>query len=134
MANVIEHGELEHDEEIRLDSIEEALEDLKNGKVVIVVDDEQRENEGDFIALAEKVSPEVINFMITEGRGLVCVPITRQRAEALELHPMVEQNTDFHGTAFTVSVDHMETTTGISAAERSLTVRALADEAVTGSD
>ncbi|MGV6937943.1 3,4-dihydroxy-2-butanone-4-phosphate synthase [Paenibacillus sp. CMM36] len=134
MANVIEHGELEHDEEIRLDSIEEALEDLKNGKVVIVVDDEQRENEGDFIALAEKASPEVINFMITEGRGLVCVPITRQRAEALELHPMVEQNTDFHGTAFTVSVDHMETTTGISAAERSLTVRALADEAVTGSD
>lgn len=83
MANVIEHGELEHGEEIRLDSIEEALEDLKNGKVVIVVDDEQRENEGDFIALAEKASPEVINFMITEGRGLVCVPITRQRAERL---------------------------------------------------
>ncbi|UNL96739.1 3,4-dihydroxy-2-butanone-4-phosphate synthase [Paenibacillus polymyxa] len=130
----MEQDELHHDEEIRLDSIEEALEDLKNGKVVIVVDDEQRENEGDFIALAEKASPEVINFMITEGRGLVCVPITQHRAKALELHPMVEQNTDFHGTAFTVSVDHMKTTTGISAAERSLTVRALADEAITGSD
>ncbi|WDZ57282.1 3,4-dihydroxy-2-butanone-4-phosphate synthase [Paenibacillus polymyxa] len=133
-TNIMEQDELHHDEEIRLDSIEEALEDLKNGKVVIVVDDEQRENEGDFIALAEKASPEVINFMITEGRGLVCVPITQHRAEALELHPMVEQNTDFHGTAFTVSVDHMNTTTGISAAERSLTVRALADEAITGSD
>ncbi len=133
-ANIIEQGELHDGEEIRLDSIEEALEDLKNGKVVIVVDDEQRENEGDFIALAEKASPEVINFMITEGRGLVCVPITQHRAEALELHPMVEQNTDFHGTAFTVSVDHMKTTTGISAAERSLTVRALADEAITGND
>ncbi|WP_420538997.1 3,4-dihydroxy-2-butanone-4-phosphate synthase [Paenibacillus polymyxa] len=133
-TNIMEQDELHHDEEIRLDSIEEALEDLKNGKVVIVVDDEERENEGDFIALAEKASPEVINFMITEGRGLVCVPITQHRAKALELHPMVEQNTDFHGTAFTVSVDHMKTTTGISAAERSLTVRALADEAITGSD
>ncbi|MEK5407178.1 3,4-dihydroxy-2-butanone-4-phosphate synthase [Paenibacillus sp. FSL W8-0439] len=133
-TNIMEQDELHHDEEIRLDSIEEALEDLKNGKVVIVVDDEQRENEGDFIALAEKASPEVINFMITEGRGLVCVPITQHRAKALELHPMVEQNTDFHGTAFTVSVDHMKTTTGISAAERSLTVRALADEAIMGSD
>ncbi|AUS27258.1 3,4-dihydroxy-2-butanone-4-phosphate synthase [Paenibacillus polymyxa] len=133
-TNIMEQDELHHDEEIRLDSIEEALEDLKNGKVVIVVDDEQRENEGDFIALAEKASPEVINFMITEGRGLVCVPITQHRAKALELHPMVEQNTDFHGTAFTVSVDHMKTTTGISAAERSLTVRALADEGITGSD
>lgn len=133
-TNIMEQDELHHDEEIRLDSIEEALEDLKNGKVVIVVDDEQRENEGDFIALAEKASPEVINFMITEGRGLVCVPITQHRAKALELHPMVEQNTDFHGTAFTVSVDHMNTTTGISAAERSLTVRALADDAITGSD
>ncbi len=133
-TNIMEQDELHHDEEIRLDSIEEALEDLKNGKIVIVVDDEQRENEGDFIALAEKASPEVINFMITEGRGLVCVPITQHRAKALELHPMVEQNTDYHGTAFTVSVDHMKTTTGISAAERSLTVRALADEAITGSD
>ncbi|AET61452.1 3,4-dihydroxy-2-butanone 4-phosphate synthase [Paenibacillus terrae HPL-003] len=133
-ADVVEYDALEQEMEIRLDSIEEALEDLKNGKVVIVVDDEQRENEGDFIALAEKASPEVINFMITEGRGLVCVPITGQRAEALELQPMVEQNTDFHGTAFTVSVDHRETTTGISAAERSLTVRALTDEAIVGSD
>ncbi|WP_081752207.1 3,4-dihydroxy-2-butanone-4-phosphate synthase [Paenibacillus sp. 1-18] len=133
-TEVVEHDGAELDEEIRLDSIEEALEDLKNGKVVIVVDDEQRENEGDFIALAEKATPEVINFMITAGRGLVCVPITQQRAEALELHPMVKQNTDFHGTAFTVSVDHIKTTTGISAAERSLTVRALADETVVAGD
>ncbi|MGW8957812.1 3,4-dihydroxy-2-butanone-4-phosphate synthase [Paenibacillus sp. NPDC055715] len=133
-ADVVEYGVLKQEVEIRLDSIEEALEDLKNGKVVIVVDDEQRENEGDFIALAEKASPEVINFMITEGRGLVCMPITEQRAEALGLQPMVEQNTDFHGTAFTVSVDHRETTTGISAVERSLTVRALTDEAAVGSD
>jgi 3,4-dihydroxy 2-butanone 4-phosphate synthase/GTP cyclohydrolase II len=125
---------VEQEAEIRLDSIEEALEDLRNGKVVIVVDDEHRENEGDFVALAEKASPEVINFMITEGRGLVCVPITRQRAEELDLQPMVEQNTDFHGTAFTVSVDHKETTTGISAAERSLTIRALTDEAARGGD
>ncbi|MCC3379240.1 3,4-dihydroxy-2-butanone-4-phosphate synthase [Paenibacillus farraposensis] len=133
-ADVMEHNKVKPGEEIRLDSIEEALEDLRNGKVVIVVDDEQRENEGDFIALAEKATPEVINFMITAGRGLVCVPITRQRAEALELHPMVEQNTDFHGTAFTVSVDHMTTKTGISAAERSLTARALADDTAAGGD
>lgn len=133
-ADVMEHNMMKPGEEIRLDSIEEALEDLRNGKVVIVVDDEQRENEGDFIALAEKATPEVINFMITAGRGLVCVPITRQRAEALELHPMVEQNTDFHGTAFTVSVDHMTTKTGISAAERSFTARALADDTAAGGD
>jgi 3,4-dihydroxy 2-butanone 4-phosphate synthase/GTP cyclohydrolase II len=91
------------------------------------VDDEDRENEGDFIALAEKATPEVINFMITEGRGLVCVPITQQRADELNLKPMVQQNTDFHGTAFTVSVDHKDTTTGISAHERSITVKGLID-------
>lgn len=105
--------------------IEDALEDLKRGKVVIVVDDEDRENEGDFIALSEAVTPEIINFMITEGRGLVCVPITEERAEELQLNPMTDRNTDSHGTAFTVSVDHIETTTGISAPERALTVREL---------
>ncbi|KAA8755734.1 bifunctional 3,4-dihydroxy-2-butanone-4-phosphate synthase/GTP cyclohydrolase II [Paenibacillus sp. UASWS1643] len=110
-----------------LDTIEEAIYDLMRGKPVIVVDDEDRENEGDFIALAEKATPEVINFMITEGRGLVCVPITQQRADELNLKPMVQQNTDFHGTAFTVSVDHKDTTTGISAHERSITVRGLID-------
>ncbi|WP_458123122.1 bifunctional 3,4-dihydroxy-2-butanone-4-phosphate synthase/GTP cyclohydrolase II [Paenibacillus sp. Z3-2] len=110
-----------------LDTVEEAIYDLMRGKPVIVVDDEDRENEGDFIALAEKATPEVINFMITEGRGLVCVPITQQRADELNLKPMVQQNTDFHGTAFTVSVDHKDTTTGISAQERSITVKGLID-------
>lgn len=108
-------------------TIEEAIYDLMLGKVVIVVDDEDRENEGDFIALAEKATPEVINFMIKEGRGLVCAPITEERAHELELPPMVTRNTDYHGTAFTVSVDHIETTTGISASERSLTVKSLID-------
>ncbi|MFD7523923.1 bifunctional 3,4-dihydroxy-2-butanone-4-phosphate synthase/GTP cyclohydrolase II [Paenibacillus chitinolyticus] len=108
-------------------SIEEAVSDLAAGKVIIVVDDEDRENEGDFIALADKTTPEVINFMIKEGRGLVCAPITEERAQELDLPPMVSRNTDYHGTAFTVSVDHAETTTGISARERSLTIRALID-------
>ncbi|UOF89881.1 bifunctional 3,4-dihydroxy-2-butanone-4-phosphate synthase/GTP cyclohydrolase II [Fodinisporobacter ferrooxydans] len=106
--------------------IEEALADLKAGKMIIVVDDEDRENEGDFVALAELATPDVINFMITHGRGLVCVPITEERARQLSLDPMVEQNTDAQGTAFTVSVDAIEgTTTGISAFERAKTVAAL---------
>lgn len=110
-----------------LNSIEEAIEDLKQGKVIIVVDDEDRENEGDFIALADRATPEVINFMVTEGRGLVCAPITSKRATELQLLPMVAQNTDYHGTAFTVSVDHISTSTGISAQERSMTVIGLTD-------
>lgn len=114
-------------DEIRFDPIEEAIYDLMQGKVIIVVDDEDRENEGDFIALAEKATPEVINYMIRMGRGLVCVPITEERAAALELRPMVERNTDNHETAFTVSVDHITTTTGISAHERSMTVKAMID-------
>ena len=116
-----------------LHSIEEALEDLKQGKVIIVVDDEDRENEGDFIALADRATPEVINFMVTEGRGLVCAPITSERATELELIPMVAQNTDYHGTAFTVSVDHISTSTGISAQERSMTVIGLTDPKATAS-
>src|SRR5690554_6840723 len=104
------------------DPIEEAIYELMQGKVVIVCDDEDRENEGDFVSLAEKTTPEVINFMITHGRGLVCTPITKERAQKLNLIPMVEHNTDSHETAFTVSIDHVETTTGISAHERSLTV------------
>ncbi|MBW7473502.1 bifunctional 3,4-dihydroxy-2-butanone-4-phosphate synthase/GTP cyclohydrolase II [Paenibacillus oenotherae] len=107
------------------DAIEEAIYDLILGKPIIVVDDEDRENEGDLIALADKSTPEVINFMITEARGLVCVPITPERAEELELPPMVTHNTDYHGTAFTVSVDYISTSTGISAHERSETVKAL---------
>lgn len=125
-------GEQERD--IQFNTIEEAIADLLEGKPVIVVDDEDRENEGDLIALAAKVTPEVINFMITEARGLVCVPITKERAEQLELPPMVTQNTDFHGTAFTVSVDHISTTTGISAYERSQTVKGLIDPQTTALD
>jgi 3,4-dihydroxy 2-butanone 4-phosphate synthase/GTP cyclohydrolase II len=114
-------------EEFRFDPIEEAIYDLILGKVIIVVDDEDRENEGDFVALAEKATPEVINFMAKEGRGLICAPITEERAQELNLPLMVDKNTDYHGTAFTVSIDHIETTTGISAHERSRTVRALLD-------
>jgi 3,4-dihydroxy 2-butanone 4-phosphate synthase/GTP cyclohydrolase II len=114
-------------EQTQFDLIEDAIYDLMRGKVIIVVDDEDRENEGDLIALADKATPEVINFMIKEARGLLCVPITQERAEALELPPMVSHNTDYHGTAFTVSVDHVSTTTGISAPERSISVKALID-------
>lgn len=116
------------------DDIESAIADLMQGRPVIVVDDEDRENEGDLIALADKATPEVINFMITEARGLVCVPITKERAEELDLPPMVAHNTDYHGTAFTVSIDHDSTTTGISAYERSLSVKALIDPAAKAAD
>lgn len=115
-------------------SIEEALSDLKKGKPVIVVDDEDRENEGDFIALAENVTPEMINFMITHGKGLVCVPIEEKLAEKLEL-PLMVKNTDdpFH-TAFTVSIDHKEAGTGISAKDRALTVQKMLEENAKPSD
>lgn len=103
-------------------SIEEALKDLQQGKVIIVCDDEDRENEGDFVALAEKATPAVVNFMATHGRGLICVPVQEELAEKLDLVPMVNHNTDSHGTAFTVSIDHVSTTTGISAFERSTTI------------
>ncbi|WP_019638985.1 bifunctional 3,4-dihydroxy-2-butanone-4-phosphate synthase/GTP cyclohydrolase II [Paenibacillus fonticola] len=120
--------------DIKLDRVEEAIYELMRGQVIIVVDDEDRENEGDFVALAEKATPEVINFMITQGRGLVCMPITAERAEELDLKPMVAQNTDFHGTAFTVSIDHNDTTTGISAHERAVTVKAIMDPNAKPSD
>jgi 3,4-dihydroxy 2-butanone 4-phosphate synthase/GTP cyclohydrolase II len=113
--------------DVRFDPIEEAIYELMRGHIIVVVDDEDRENEGDLVALAEKATPDVINFMITEGKGLVCVPMTEERAEELDLPPMVSHNTDYYGTNFTVSVDHVSTGTGISAAERSLTVRALID-------
>lgn len=115
-------------------SIEEAVEDLKMGKVIIVVDDEDRENEGDLVALAERATPEIINFMIKEARGLVCAPITEERAKELELPQMVEKNTDNHETAFTVSIDHISGTTGISAYERSTTVQALIDPSTKAND
>src|SRR5487761_2520148 len=111
-----------------LNTIDEALEDIRRGRVVIVVDDEERENEGDFIAAAELVTPETINFMVTEGRGLVCTPITEARAAELALELMVDVNTSKHGTPFTVTVDYAHgTTTGISASDRAKTVRAIAD-------
>ncbi|GAB7386208.1 bifunctional 3,4-dihydroxy-2-butanone 4-phosphate synthase/GTP cyclohydrolase II [Bacillaceae bacterium] len=117
-----------------LHSIAEAIAELKRGRPIIVVDDEDRENEGDFVALAEKTTAETINFMIKYGRGLVCVPITEERAHELDLQPMVEKNTDRQGTAFTVSVDAVECTTGISAYERALTVQYLVDPKRTAND
>ncbi|WP_258729434.1 bifunctional 3,4-dihydroxy-2-butanone-4-phosphate synthase/GTP cyclohydrolase II [Bacillus atrophaeus] len=114
--------------------IEEALDALKKGEVIIVVDDEDRENEGDFVALAEHATPEVINFMATHGRGLICTPLEEDIANKLDLHPMVDHNTDSHHTAFTVSIDHRLTKTGISALERSLTVKALLDSQAVPTD
>lgn len=112
---------------LKLNTIEDAIEDIRQGKVIIVVDDEDRENEGDFLAAAEKVTPDMINFMATHGRGLICAPLTESRCKELELHPMVTNNTDIMGTAFTVSVDLRGhgVTTGISASDRAKTVLAL---------
>lgn len=117
-------------ETFKLDSIEDAIEDIRNGKVVIVVDDENRENEGDFIAAAEKVTPEMINFMATHGRGLICAPLTEERCRELDLTMMVENNTVLHNTQFTVSVDLLGhgCTTGISVHDRAKTIKALVDE------
>jgi len=110
-----------------LDRIEDAIEDIRNGKMVIVVDDEDRENEGDFIIAAQHTTPEVINFMSKEGRGLICAALTEERCSALELEPMVTSNTSLHETAFTVSVDLIGqgATTGISAQDRAKTIQAL---------
>ncbi len=110
-----------------MNTIKEALEDIKAGKMIIVVDDEDRENEGDILMAAEKVTQESINFMIKEARGLVCVPMTGERIDELNLPMMVDYNTDSHQTAFTVSVDHQDTTTGISAGERALTIKKLVE-------
>ncbi|HVG40982.1 MAG TPA: 3,4-dihydroxy-2-butanone-4-phosphate synthase, partial [Chitinophagaceae bacterium] len=112
-----------------LDSIESAIEDIKNGKLVIVVDDEDRENEGDFITASRNATPEVINFMSKYGRGLICVPLLEERCNELGLELMVNNNTALHETAFTVSVDLLGhgCTTGISAHDRSKTIKALID-------
>ncbi|MDK2815628.1 MAG: 3,4-dihydroxy 2-butanone 4-phosphate synthase / cyclohydrolase [Moorella sp. (in: firmicutes)] len=115
------------EEKIKFNTIEEALDDMRAGRMVVVVDDEDRENEGDLIIAAEKVTPEAINFMATYARGLICVPMEGQRLDELELTPMVTQNTESMGTAFTVSVDAAEVTTGISAFERAITVKKLID-------
>ncbi|WP_396175746.1 3,4-dihydroxy-2-butanone-4-phosphate synthase [Flavobacterium sp.] len=117
-------------EKIQLNTIEEAIEDIRQGKIIIVVDDEDRENEGDFLAAAEKVTPEMINFMAKHGRGLICAPLTERRCNELELHSMVKNNTDHMETAFTVSVDlkGQGVTTGISAADRAKTILSLVNE------
>ncbi len=116
--------------QIELNTIEEAIADIKKGKVIIVVDDENRENEGDFIAAAEMVTPEMINFMATHGRGLICAPLTEERCKELELTMMVENNTVLHHTQFTVSVDLIGhgCTTGISVHDRAKTIKALVDQ------
>ncbi|GGG46428.1 3,4-dihydroxy-2-butanone-4-phosphate synthase [Croceivirga lutea] len=123
MSKIAEH-------KIQLNTIEEAIEDIRQGKVIIVVDDENRENEGDFLAAAELVTPEMINFMATHGRGLICAPLTEGRCNSLGLHKMVTHNSDPLETAFTVSVDlrGKGVTTGISAADRAKTVLALTDD------
>jgi 3,4-dihydroxy 2-butanone 4-phosphate synthase / GTP cyclohydrolase II len=116
-------------EAIKLNTIEEAIEDIKNGKIIIVVDDEDRENEGDFLAAAEMVTPQMINFMATHGRGLICAPITESRCKELDLNMMVGSNTDPMETAFTISVDLKGhgVTTGISASDRAKTINSLID-------
>lgn len=105
-------------------TIAEALEDLRRGKIILVTDDEDRENEGDFICAAQFATTENINFMATHGKGLICMPMSEEYVEKLKLPQMVENNTDNHETAFTVSIDHLTTTTGISAVERSITALA----------
>ena len=111
-----------------LNTIEEAIEDIRNGKLIIVVDDEDRENEGDFICAAEKITPEMVNFMITHGRGLLCAPLTEERCDELELEMQVTKNTSVHATPFTVSIDKLEgCSTGVSATDRAATLSALCD-------
>ena len=119
-----------------LNSVEEVIEDFRNGKIVIVVDDEDRENEGDLIVAAEKITPEIVNFMLKEGRGVLCAPLSEARCAALELNMMEENNTSLLGTPFTVTVDLLghDCTTGVSIHDRAATIRALADPATRPSD
>ena len=119
---------------MKFNNIEEAIEDIKNGKMIIVVDDYDRENEGDLLMAGEFVTAEAINFMVTYARGLVCMPTTQAYLEQLQLQQMVAQNTDNHQTAFTVSIDHVDTTTGISAFERALTIKKFTEANSRGED
>ena len=112
---------------IQFNTIPEALEDLRQGKLILVTDDPERENEGDFICAAEFATTENVNFMATHGKGLICMPMSEYYVRKLGLPQMVQQNTDNHETAFTVSIDHVDTTTGISAEERGYTCRMCAD-------
>ena len=118
-------------EKVRLNSVEEVLEDFRNCKIVIVVDDEDRENEGDFIVAAEKVTPEIVNFMLKNGRGVLCAPLSEERCAQLELNMMEENNTSLLGTPFTVTVDLLghDCSTGVSIHDRAATLNALADPA-----
>ncbi|KGJ49618.1 bifunctional 3,4-dihydroxy-2-butanone-4-phosphate synthase/GTP cyclohydrolase II [Paraclostridium dentum] len=118
----------------KFNHIEEAIEDIKDGKIVVVIDDEDRENEGDLLMAAEKVTPEAINFMATYGKGLICMPLTEEYLKRLNIPQMVKDNTDNHETAFTVSIDHIETTTGISAYERALTIQKVLEKESTPND
>ena len=122
--------------ETLLNSVEEVIEDFRNGKIVIVVDDEDRENEGDFIVAAEKITPEIVNFMLKEGRGVLCAPLSEKRCEELGLNMMEENNTSLLGTPFTVTVDLLgsDCTTGVSIHDRAATIRALADPKTKPSD
>jgi 3,4-dihydroxy 2-butanone 4-phosphate synthase/GTP cyclohydrolase II len=116
------------------ETIEEAVQDLKRGKLILICDDKDRENEGDLVVLAEHATPAAVNFMVTHGKGLLCVPVDTGLARKLGLAPMVANNTDNHETAFTVSIDHRSTTTGISAFERSQTIRAMVSETAGATD
>jgi 3,4-dihydroxy 2-butanone 4-phosphate synthase / GTP cyclohydrolase II len=118
----------------QFNTIEEAIEDIKAGKMIVVVDDEDRENEGDLLMAAEMATPETINFMAKHGRGLICLPMTKERLKELNIHQMVEKNTDLNETAFTVSIDAKETTTGISAFERAATILKVLDPNATAKD
>ncbi|GAA0100930.1 bifunctional 3,4-dihydroxy-2-butanone-4-phosphate synthase/GTP cyclohydrolase II [Paraclostridium bifermentans] len=118
----------------KFNHIEEAIEDIRDGKIVVVIDDEDRENEGDLLMAAEKVTPEAINFMATYGKGLICMPLTEEYLKRLNIPQMVKDNTDNHETAFTVSIDHVETTTGISAYERALTIQKVLEKEATPND
>lgn len=120
--------------ETKFNTINDAVQDLKAGKVIIVCDDESRENEGDFVALAENITPATINFMITHGRGLLCMPIDNYYADKLQINLMVDQNTDNYSTAFTVSIDHIANTTGISAFDRATTINKVLDDNVHARD
>ena len=119
-----------------LNTIEEGIEDIRAGKVIIVVDDEDRENEGDFIVAAEKITSETVNYMLTHGRGVLCAPLTKERCRELDLNPMLENNTSLLGTPFTVSADLLGDgcTTGVSAYDRAATIRALGDPAYKAED
>lgn len=118
----------------KFNTIEEAIEDIRKGKMIVVVDDEDRENEGDLVIAAEKVTPHIINFMVKNGGGLICLPLTLERLEELHIERMVAKNTDPNKTAFTVSIDASECTTGISAHERALTVKKVLDPKATAKD